>query len=77
MLAEAGFSRMVVPGGETSAAVVTALRIESFKVGPEIALGVSCLLAHKILPIVMALKSGNFGGLDFSSAPQICSKDYR
>jgi uncharacterized protein YgbK (DUF1537 family) len=64
-LAAAGFARLVIAGGETSGAAVTALGAGSFIVGPEIAPGVPCLLADTRPPIVMALKSGNFGADDF------------
>ena len=60
-----GFSRIIVAGGETSGAVVTALEIKSFAVGPEIVAGVPCLAAAGDTPLAMALKSGNFGGPDF------------
>jgi len=56
-----GFGRVVVAGGETSGAVVTALGIRSFALGPEIAPGVPALLARSDKPLTMALKSGNFG----------------
>lgn len=64
-LREAGFRRIVVAGGETSGAVVTALGIRRFALGKEIAPGVPMLVADDIAPIAMALKSGNFGGEDF------------
>lgn len=64
-LAANGFSRIIVAGGETSGAVVTALEIKSFAVGPEIVAGVPCLAAAGDTPLAMALKSGNFGGPDF------------
>ena len=64
-LVKIGFSRIIVAGGETSGAVVTALGIKSFVVGPEIVPGVPCLAATREKPLAMALKSGNFGGSDF------------
>lgn len=60
-----GFSRIVVAGGETSGAVVSALGLKSFALGPEIASGVPALVAHGIKPLAMALKSGNFGADTF------------
>ena len=60
--------RLVVAGGETSGAVVTALRIAALRIGEEIDPGVPWTLAldefgEPVIP--MALKSGNFGGIDF------------
>ncbi|MDB3928475.1 four-carbon acid sugar kinase family protein [Paracoccaceae bacterium] len=61
-------NRLVVAGGETSGAVVSALGITALQIGPEIDPGVPWTLAldtdgNIILPI--ALKSGNFGAMDF------------
>ena len=58
-----GVQRLVVGGGETSGAVVSALGLRSFVIGPEIAPGVPALQAEGELRLV--LKSGNFGGQDF------------
>jgi 3-dehydrotetronate 4-kinase len=63
-LAEAGVTRLVVGGGETSGAVVTALGVTAFAIGPEIDPGVPALTVEGS-PLRLALKSGNFGGLDF------------
>ena len=63
-LAEAGVTRLVVGGGETSGAVVTALGVSAFAIGPEIDPGVPAL-AVEGSALRLALKSGNFGGLDF------------
>jgi len=63
-LAERGVRRLVVAGGETSGAVVTALGIEAMAVGPEIDPGVPAL-AVPGRGLALALKSGNFGGDDF------------
>ena len=59
---DAGFRRVVVGGGETSGAVVTALGLTTLHIGPEIAPGVPALAAGDIR---LALKSGNFGGPGF------------
>ncbi|MEL7300768.1 MAG: 3-oxo-tetronate kinase [Pseudomonadota bacterium] len=59
----AGFTRLITAGGETSGAVVEALALDSLTIGPEIDLGVPALRAGEHL--VVALKSGNFGGEDF------------
>lgn len=59
---ERGVKRLVVAGGETSGAVVEALRPGAMMVGPDIAPGVPLLSAGGI---GFALKSGNFGSEDF------------
>ncbi len=64
-LYEAGVRRIVVAGGETSGAVVTALGVTSFRIGPEIDPGVPVLMAENKRGLGMALKSGNFGAPDF------------
>ncbi|MET0507921.1 MAG: 3-oxo-tetronate kinase [Burkholderiaceae bacterium] len=63
-LAEHGFRRFVVAGGETSGAVVQALGARRFAIGSEIDPGVPVLRALDA-PYAMALKSGNFGARDF------------
>lgn len=63
-LVEAGFTRLVVAGGETSGAVVEALDVEAMEIGPEIDPGVPALKVSG-RPLALALKSGNFGGRDF------------
>ncbi len=63
---EAGARRVVVAGGETSAAVVAALGVGVLRIGPEIAPGVPWTLADVGgQTVALALKSGNFGGPDF------------
>jgi uncharacterized protein YgbK (DUF1537 family) len=64
-LANAGVKRIVVGGGETAGAVVTALEIEAFAIGPEIAPGVPALAETSERGLRLALKSGNFGGVEF------------
>jgi uncharacterized protein YgbK (DUF1537 family) len=68
-LAERGVKRLIVAGGETSGAVVDRLGIPAFLVGPEIAAGVPVLrtAGMKGGEMVLALKSGNFGGPAFFS----------
>ncbi len=56
-----GFQRIVVAGGETSSAVASAIGSGSFAIGPEIAKGVPVLTVLGGPPLVVALKSGNFG----------------
>jgi uncharacterized protein YgbK (DUF1537 family) len=60
-----GVVRLAVGGGETSGAVVAALGIDQLAVGPEIDPGVPALAAEARRPIRLALKSGNFGAVDF------------
>ncbi|TWF59162.1 3-oxo-tetronate kinase [Neorhizobium alkalisoli] len=55
--------RLVVAGGETSGAVVSALDLDALTIGPEIAPGVPILTNP--YPLALALKSGNFGQTDF------------
>lgn len=62
-LVNRGIRRLVVAGGETSGAVVSALDLEALTIGPEIAPGVPVLT--NAAPLALALKSGNFGQEDF------------
>ncbi|WP_261385252.1 3-oxo-tetronate kinase [Vannielia litorea] len=64
LLAE-GFTRIVVAGGETSGAVVTALGVKALRIGPQIAPGVPWTETLGTAPAALALKSGNFGGETF------------
>ena len=57
-----GVHRLVVAGGETSGAVVTALGLHEGRVGPSIAPGVPWIVAGDV---AVAFKSGNFGGPRF------------
>ncbi|WP_170336742.1 3-oxo-tetronate kinase [Ruegeria arenilitoris] len=70
-LAEAGYKRLVVAGGETSGAVAKAvseaLGSPAMSIGPEVDPGVPVLSVGKSEPIALALKSGNFGAPDFFS----------
>ncbi|MCA1381943.1 3-oxo-tetronate kinase [Bradyrhizobium yuanmingense] len=68
-LVQAGVRRLIVAGGETSGAVVDRLKIPGFLVGVEIAAGVPVLRAVGASSgeMLLALKSGNFGGPDFFS----------
>jgi 3-dehydrotetronate 4-kinase len=68
-LVQAGVRRLVVAGGETSGAVVDRLQIPGFLVGAEIAPGVPVLRAvgARAGEMLLALKSGNFGGPQFFS----------
>ena len=64
-LVPAGVRRLVVAGGETSGAVVSALGITALEIGPQIAPGVPATLSVGEPRIALALKSGNFGGVNF------------
>jgi uncharacterized protein YgbK (DUF1537 family) len=68
-LVAAGVRRLVIAGGETSGAAVDRLGIPGFLVGAEIAAGVPVLRAvgAKAGDMLLALKSGNFGGPAFFS----------
>lgn len=67
-LRERGFSRFLIAGGETSGAVVGALGVSALLIGPEIDPGVPWTLSRgDDRPVMLALKSGNFGGVDFLS----------
>jgi 3-dehydrotetronate 4-kinase len=66
-LVDAGVSQLIVAGGETAGAVVGGLGVRALRIGPQIDPGVpwTCTLGEK--PILLALKSGNFGSEDFFS----------
>ena len=64
-LREAGVRRFVVAGGETSGAVVQALNIQLLQIGAQIDPGVPACVSMPGEPLALALKSGNFGGVDF------------
>jgi 3-dehydrotetronate 4-kinase len=68
-LTRAGVRRLVIAGGETSGAAVDRLGIPGFLVGQEIAAGVPVLRAvgSGKGDMLLALKSGNFGGPQFFS----------
>jgi 3-dehydrotetronate 4-kinase len=60
-----GFTRLIVAGGETSGAVVTALGVRALAIGPEIDPGVPWTSSLDGPQLALALKSGNFGAADF------------
>jgi 3-dehydrotetronate 4-kinase len=68
-LIKLGVRQLLVAGGETSGAVVQALGVQRMTIGPQIDPGVpwtavlspACPGEH----LHMALKSGNFGSIDF------------
>jgi uncharacterized protein YgbK (DUF1537 family) len=67
-LVQAGVGQLVVAGGETSGACVQALCIRQLRIGPQIDPGVPwchAATAQRREGLHLALKSGNFGGVDF------------
>ncbi|MDW7746271.1 3-oxo-tetronate kinase [Halomonas sp.] len=67
-LVDEGVGRLVVAGGETSGAVVSALDVRQLRIGGQIDPGVpwtQAPLAGRAAPLSLALKSGNFGAEDF------------
>jgi len=61
-----GVRRLVVAGGETAGAVVSRLGVRSLRIGAEIDPGVPWTYAEGgEAPLLLALKSGNFGAPDF------------
>ncbi|ACB95708.1 3-oxo-tetronate kinase [Beijerinckia indica] len=68
-LVNSGVKRLVVAGGETSGATVDRLHVQAFSIGQEIAPGVPILEVsdQEHGAMLLALKSGNFGGRDFFS----------
>ncbi len=75
-LVASGVTRLIVAGGETSGAVVNGLGVTALEIGPEIDPGVPWTRAvgwksatedrkDTGRDLVLALKSGNFGGPDF------------
>jgi uncharacterized protein YgbK (DUF1537 family) len=65
-LAARGVRKLVVAGGETAGAVVARLGVRSLRIGEEIDPGVPWTYAEGSgEPMLLALKSGNFGARDF------------
>jgi 3-dehydrotetronate 4-kinase len=71
-LVQAGVGQLLVAGGETSGACVQALGITQLRIGPQIDPGVPWCHAERpgdghgeVRGLHLALKSGNFGGVDF------------
>ena len=65
-LVDGGVRKLICAGGETSGAVVQALGIERLRVGPQIDPGVPWMVVEGgAAEIALALKSGNFGAVDF------------
>jgi uncharacterized protein YgbK (DUF1537 family) len=64
-LVDKGVRRLVVAGGETSGAVVSALGVAGLTIGTEIDPGVPWTFSIGQPTLALALKSGNFGATDF------------
>ncbi|MDB5767654.1 MAG: putative type effector Hop protein [Collimonas fungivorans] len=64
-LLESGVRRFVIAGGETSGAVVKALGVRALRIGAQIDPGVPATASIGTTPLALALKSGNFGSIDF------------
>jgi uncharacterized protein YgbK (DUF1537 family) len=64
-LRQMGVRRFVVAGGETSGAVVQALDVRMLRIGKQIDPGVPATATIGDEPLALALKSGNFGAVDF------------
>jgi len=68
-LVHAGVRQLLVAGGETSGAVVQALGVQQMAIGPQIDPGVPWTAVQSPVcpgqPLHLALKSGNFGSVDF------------
>jgi len=69
-LVEHGVRQLVVAGGETSGAVVSGLGVRALRIGAEICPGVPWTAGVGTAtavgaPLLLALKSGNFGGPEF------------
>ncbi|MCP3708670.1 four-carbon acid sugar kinase family protein [Paraburkholderia sp. CNPSo 3274] len=64
-LRDLGVRKFVVAGGETSGAVVQALGVDMLRIGKQIDPGVPATATTGVEPLALALKSGNFGAIDF------------
>ncbi|MFC4342847.1 3-oxo-tetronate kinase [Cupriavidus numazuensis] len=68
-LVKRGVRQLIVAGGETSGACVQALQVQQMRIGPQIDPGVPWCYAQSPAAgddgLMLALKSGNFGAVDF------------
>lgn len=61
-----GVGQLIVAGGETSGAVVSALNVRQLRIGRQIDPGIPWSISEDSTPpLHLALKSGNFGSIDF------------
>jgi 3-dehydrotetronate 4-kinase len=73
-LVAVGVRKLVIAGGETSGAVVSALNVKALQIGPQIDPGVPWTMSMGEPKIALALKSGNFGSEDFFLKALRCIK---
>ncbi len=66
-LRDRGARRFVLAGGETSGAIVGAFGVRGLRIGRRIDPGVPWTASLDEEPLALALKSGNFGAVDFFS----------
>ncbi|MEQ9639067.1 MAG: four-carbon acid sugar kinase family protein [Alphaproteobacteria bacterium] len=64
-LVDMGVRQLIVAGGETSGAAISALDVPALRIGPEIDPGVPWCESLGEPALALALKSGNFGDKDF------------
>ena len=62
---QAGVTRLIVAGGETSGAVTRALALDEYRIGGSVAPGVPVMTPLQAPQLRLVLKSGNFGQPDF------------
>lgn len=65
MAVNAGYTRIISAGGETSGAVTKGLGFSSYRIGESVAPGVPVMVPAEKPDIRLVLKSGNFGQEDF------------
>jgi uncharacterized protein YgbK (DUF1537 family) len=65
-LVRLGVSQLIVAGGDTSGSIMEALGVTALRIGPQICPGVTwAKTVGTPSPLVVALKSGNFGSSEF------------
>jgi uncharacterized protein YgbK (DUF1537 family) len=74
-LRQRGVRRFVLAGGETSGAIVSAFGVRGLHIGRAIDPGVPWTTSLGDQPLALALKSGNFGGVDFFAKAFLCLDD--
>ena len=62
---ELGLSRLLIAGGDTSAAVCSRLGVQGMRVWREIEPGIPSCISLGDVPLFLVLKSGSFGSSDF------------
>ena len=69
-------NKLIVAGGETAGYVCRALQLEALEVGKPIDPGVPCCFSLGRDGLILALKSGNFGSVDFYARAAEIMKQY-